>query len=57
MARDGKIVFFSTHILDVAEKLCDRVAIIKSGKIVKTGNMKDIKGDESLEHVFLELGE
>ena len=57
MARDGKIVFFSTHILDVAEKLCDRVAIIKSGKIVKTGNMKDIKGDASLEQVFLELGE
>ena len=57
MAREGKIVFFSTHILDVAEKLCDRVAIIKNGKIVKTGNMKDIKGDESLEQVFLELGE
>ena len=57
MAKEGKTVFFSTHILDVAEKLCDRVAIIKSGKIVKTGNMKDIKGDESLEQVFLELGE
>lgn len=48
-------VFFSTHILDVAEKLCDRVAIIKNGKIVKVGKMKDIKGDESLETVFLEL--
>ena len=57
MAKEGKTVFFSTHILDVSEKLCDRVAIIKSGKIVKTGNMKDIKGDESLEQVFLELGE
>jgi len=51
MAKDGKTIFFSTHILDVAEKLCDRVAIIKVGK------MKDIKGDESLEQVFLELGE
>lgn len=57
MAKDGKTIFFSTHILDVAEKLCDRVAIIKDGTIVKVGKMKDIKGDESLEHVFLELGE
>ena len=57
MAHEGKIIFFSTHILDVAEKLCDRVAIIKDGKIVKIGKMKDIKGDESLEQVFLELGE
>ena len=57
MAKDGKTKFFSTHILDVAEKLCDRVAIIKDGTIVKVGKMKDIKGDESLEQVFLELGE
>lgn len=57
MAKAGKTVFFSTHILDVAEKLCDHVAIIKSGKIVKTGKMTDIKGDESLEQVFLELGD
>ena len=57
MAKEGKTIFFSTHILDVAEKLCDRVAIIKDGTIVKVGKMKDIKGDESLEHVFLELGE
>lgn len=57
MAKEGKTVLFSTHILDVAEKLCDRVAIIKNGKIVKTGDMKDVKGDESLEQVFLELGE
>ena len=57
MAHEGKIIFFSTHILHVAEKLCDRVAIIKDGKIVKIGKMKDIKGDESLEQVFLELGE
>lgn len=57
MVKEGKTIFFSTHILDVAEKLCDHVAIIKSGKIVKTGKMKDIKGDASLEQVFLELGE
>lgn len=57
MCKDGKCIFFSTHILDVAEKLCDRVAIIKKGKIVKVGKMKEIMGDESLEEVFLELGE
>ena len=57
MVKNGKTIFFSTHILDVAEKICDRVAIIKDGKIVKVGKMKDIKGDESLEQVFLELGE
>ena len=57
LAKYGKTIFFSTHILDVAEKLCDRVAIIKDGTIVKVGKMKDIKGDESLEQVFLELGE
>ena len=57
MAKEGKTIFFSTHILHVAEKLCDRVAIIKDGTIVKVGKMKDIKGDESLEQVFLELGE
>ena len=55
MVKEGKIIFFSTHILDVAEKLCSRVAIIKNGKLVKTGSMKDIKGDKSLEKVFLEL--
>ena len=57
MANAGKIVFYSTHILDVAEKLCDEVAIIKKGKLIKCGTMKSIKGDESLEEVFLELGE
>lgn len=57
MCKQGKTIFFSTHILEVAEKLCDRVAIIKQGKIVKIGNMKEIKGDESLEQVFLELDE
>ncbi len=55
MAKDGKTIFFSTHILDVAEKLCDRVAIVKKGEIVKVGKMKDVKGDKSLEKVFLEL--
>ena len=55
MTKEGKIIFFSTHILDVAEKLCSEVAIIKNGKLVKTGSMKEIKGDKSLEKVFLEL--
>ena len=57
MTKEGKTVFFSTHILDVAEKLCDEVAIIKAGEIVKYGKMKDVMGDESLEQVFLLLGE
>ena len=51
----GNAIFFSTHVLEVAEKLCDKVAIIKDGKLVKSGTMEDIKGDESLETVFLEL--
>ncbi len=51
----GGSIFFSTHVLDVAEKLCDKVAIIKGGKLVITGNMEDVKGDDSLEEVFLEL--
>ena len=55
MTKVGKIVFYSTHILDVAEKLCSRVAIIKGGKLVKSGSMKEIKGDKSLEKVFMEL--
>ena len=57
MVKENKTIFYSTHILDVAEKICDRVAIIKSGKIVKVGKMNEIKGDESLEQVFLELGD
>lgn len=57
MCKEGKTIFFSTHILEVAEKLCSRVAIIKQGKIVKVGKMSEIKGDESLEKVFLELDE
>ena len=55
MIKEGKIIFFSTHILDVAEKLCSRVGIIKKGELVKVGSMEEIKGDESLEKVFLEL--
>lgn len=55
MASEGTIIFFSTHVLEVAEKLCDRVAIIKDGKLVKYGTMEDVKGDKSLESVFLEL--
>ena len=51
----GGSIFFSTHVLDVAEKLCDMVAIIKSGKLVVTGSMESVKGNESLEEVFLEL--
>ena len=57
MIKEGKTVFFSTHILDVAEKLCSRVAIIKKGKLVKVGSIEEIKGDKSLEKVFLELEE
>ena len=51
----GGSIFFSTHVLDVAEKLCDKVAIIKGGRLVVTGTMEDVKGDASLEDVFLEL--
>ena len=55
MVKEGKTIFFSTHILDVAEKLCSRVAIIKNGKIMAQGSMSEIKGNASLEDVFLEL--
>jgi len=54
---DGGAIFFSTHILEVAEKLCDRVAIIKTGKLIAFGGMEEIKGDSSLESVFFELEE
>ena len=52
---DGGAIFFSTHVLEVAEKLCDKVAIIKGGKLIKSGTMEEVKGDSSLEDVFLEL--
>ena len=55
IARHGGTIFFSTHILDMAEKICDRVAIVKNGEIIKVGDMKQIRGDKSLEKVFLEL--
>ena len=53
----GGAIFFSTHVLEVAEKLCDRIAIIKAGKLVVSGSMEEVKGDTSLEQVFLELEE
>ena len=52
---NGGAIFFSTHVLEVAEKLCDKVAIIKEGKLVRSGTMEEVKGDASLESVFLEL--
>ena len=51
----GGAIFFSTHVLEVAEKLCDKVAIIKGGKLIRSGTMEDVRGDDSLEEVFLEL--
>ena len=51
----GGAIFFSTHVLEVAEKLCDRVAIIKQGKLIRSGTMDEVRGDDSLEEVFLEL--
>ena len=51
----GGAIFFSTHVLEVAEKLCDKVAIIKGGKLIRSGTMEQVKGDDSLEEVFLEL--
>ena len=53
----GGAIFFSTHVLEVAEKLCDKIAIIKDGKLIRSGTMEDVKGDDSLEEVFLELEE
>ena len=51
----GGAIFFSTHVLEVAEKLCDKVAIIKGGRLIRAGTMEEVKGDDSLEEVFLEL--
>ena len=51
----GGAIFFSTHVLEVAEKLCDKVAIIKGGRLIRSGTMEEVKGDDSLEEVFLEL--
>ena len=52
---DGGAIFFSTHVLEVAEKLCDKVAIIRNGQLIQSGTMQEVKGDDSLEEVFLEL--
>ena len=54
---NGGAIFFSTHVLEVAEKLCDKVAIIKGGRLIRSGTMEEVKGDDSLEQVFLELEE
>lgn len=55
LCKNGTSIFFSTHVLEVAEKLCDKIAIIKDGKIIATGTVEEVKGDKSLEDVFLEL--
>lgn len=55
VCENGGAIFFSTHVLEVAEKLCDKVAIIKGGKLIRSGTMEEVKGDASLEEVFLEL--
>ena len=55
VCKSGGAIFFSTHVLEVAEKLCDKVAIIKNGKLIRSGTMEEVKGDSSLENVFLEL--
>ena len=52
---EGGAIFFSTHVLEVAEKLCDKVAIIKGGKLIRSGTMEEVRGDDTLEDVFLEL--
>lgn len=56
ICNEGGAIFFSTHVLDTAEKLCDKVAIIKNGKLIKNGTMEEVKGDETLEDAFLDLG-
>ena len=55
VCNEGGAIFFSTHVLEVAEKLCDEIAIIRQGKLVRAGTMDEVRGDESLEEVFLEL--
>ena len=57
LCNQGGAIFFSTHVLEVAEKLCDKVAIIKEGRLIRSGTMEEVKGDDSLEEVFLELEE
>ena len=55
LCQAGGAIFFSTHVLEVAEKLCDQIAIIKKGKLIVSGNTQEVIGDDSLEEVFLEL--
>ena len=55
MCDGGGAIFFSTHVLEVAEKLCDKVAIIKGGRLIRSGAIDEVRGDDSLEEVFLEL--
>ena len=55
LCNEGSAIFFSTHVLEVAEKLCDKIAIIKDGKIVSVGSTEQVKGNNSLEEVFMEL--
>ena len=55
VCNEGSAIFFSTHVLEVAEKLCDKIAIIKDGKIVTVGTIEEVKGNNSLEDVFMEL--
>ena len=55
ICNEGSAIFFSTHVLEVAEKLCDKIAIIKQGKIVVVGDTEEVKGNSSLEDVFMEL--
>ena len=57
MCQKGGAIFFSTHVLEVAEKLCDKIAIIKNGRLIVQGTMEEVKGQSSLEDVFLELVE
>jgi ABC-2 type transport system ATP-binding protein len=55
MCKEGSAIFFSTHVLEVAEKLCNKIAIIKNGKLVSCGSTEEVKGNSSLEDVFMEL--
>lgn len=57
VCNEGGAIFFSTHVLEVAEKLCDKIAIIMNGKLIRSGTMEEVKGDESLEDVFLQLAD
>ena len=55
LCENGSAIFFSTHVLEVAEKLCNKIAIIKQGKLIASGPMEEVRGDQSLEDLFLEL--